>query len=129
MGPVTRQRIEVATNTWTSPVFRDRFRLLQVHVEYTASATVGDRSLFAELLHEGVGEWDVSSNVNQAATITRHYSYMPGVFRETSFNGNDIQLTFPRDFIILPGDQFRISDSNDRDSADTMVITYRVEEV
>lgn len=130
-GPLTRQRSVVATNTGTTTPVRDRFRLLWAHVEYTSDGTAGNRRVDLLVLDEDNNTiWDSRAAVNQAASLTRHYSYLPGGTRETSFSGgNDLYITIPTDLILLPGDKIKVYDSNGVSASDNFVLVYELEEV
>lgn len=128
-GQIKRSYNAIATNTWTSEKFRDKVRLLWAHVVYTASATAGNRSITGLLLNGGQQDWDTPSNVSITAGQTKHIAYLPGAYRESAFVNDEIQIAFPRDFLLIANDQFKIYDVNDVDAADTMIITYRYEEV
>jgi len=122
---------EDGSGTYSSPIFRDRFRLLNVHIRWIASATVGNRAIKMEVvLPDGHVLWDTRSDANQGASTTRHYSMSNGFPRETSFSGNnDLYLPLPLELVLAGGMQMVISDATGVDANDTWRISYQYEEI
>lgn len=122
--------IEINRTTGTntkSILFRTRVNLMWVHVEYVSSATAGNRAVVLELLDSSSNiVLDTHSTVNQAASLTRHYEFFPGTYREGAFGtpGGDIQLPLPDGLIILPNYTIRIRDTQNISASDAMTIGY-----
>jgi len=122
---------EAGSGTYTSPIFKDRFRILGVHIRWTSSATVGNRLVkFEIILPDTHPMWDTRSTVNQTAGNTKHYSIAEGFPRETSFSGNDdLYLPLPAELVTPPHSIIKISDAAAVDAADTWEIVYQYEEI
>lgn len=118
------------TNSWDSGIFNARKRIKYIHVEYTSSATAGNRQLKCSVKDSsGNIVIDVHAGAVQAASLTYHYSLMPGIYRETTVTATSLQLPFPMDFIIDPNHKIVINDNNSVSGSDSMVIGYQTEEV
>lgn len=130
-GNITSVHEDVATNTWTSGVYRDNFRILWTQIFYTSDATAGNRSIqFLVLDADNHTVWDSRSEANQAASLTRHYSIAPGFPRESSFSGNDdLYMPMPDGLIIQAGWKIKILDAADVSAADTFYMYIQLEEV
>jgi len=107
------------------------YEILYGQVDYTSTATVGNRQILLEILDTDSNViWDVHAGTVQAASLNRHYSILQGVFRETAFVDGDIQLTIPRKGKILPGYTIKVYDSAEVDAtADDMNVHLVVEKV
>jgi len=113
------------------------WKLHWAHVAYTSSATVGNRIVDVEVKDaSGVQVMDAHPGAVQAASLTYHYEYMQGIYRETSFiatggtgvNGT-MQVPIPQDLILLPGYQLIIGDDQAIDATnDTAAVHFQVNE-
>lgn len=101
-------------------------RLLWAHLIYTTSATVGNRQIKMSLL-------DTSSNTHndthaggvQAASLTRHFNFMPGTFRETAFVADELHVPFPEFLIVPAGWSLVVEDSAAISAADTYALAWQ----
>lgn len=101
-------------------------RLLWVHLEYTSSATAGNRQIRMALKNSsGTTHSDIHAGVVQAASNTYHYSLMPGTYRETAVVDNSIQVPFPIYYILQPGWSITVYDLNNVSGADTYVLAWQ----
>jgi hypothetical protein len=88
------------------------------HIILVSSATVGNRNLLVVIKDEdGNQVFDFTVVVTQAASLTRHYTFQQGVYRESAFSGDDIQIPIPKDLFMTSGFTATISDVNDVDAA------------
>jgi hypothetical protein len=125
MGTETN-RIVVATNTYTSDVFKKAKKFNFMHLIYTSDATVGNRRIRAAIYNSADQiVWDSHSGAVQAASVEYHYEWMPGIFRETSFIDSSIQVPFPAEMELPPNHYFKVFDATDVSASDDMVITVQ----
>ena len=106
-----------ATATW---------HVLWIWVELATTATVGDRQLVVQVQDSGA---DVITELAraravQAASLTRHYQFAPGVAQDTDFYDTNYLCTpIPVTTILKAGDIIRVFDNNAVDAAaDDMVV-------
>jgi hypothetical protein len=102
-----------------------------VHVRYTSTATVGNRQIRMTILDdEGTPRvrFDVHAGAVQAASLERHYEFMQGIYRETSFVDGALQVPMPHCLRLEPGWTLRIADASDVDANDDMVASLQYEE-
>jgi hypothetical protein len=129
-GEIIYQADTSSANSWTSEVLKDDYHLHWFHLKYTSTATVGNRQIRAELIdQDGNVVYDISAGAVQAASNTYHYSYLPGIYRETSFIDNEIQVPFPIYFVAKANHRLRIRDVSDVDAADSIEVNYSVEKL
>lgn len=112
--------------SWTVPANR-RWKISWIHVAYTSTATVGNRQLKMEVLDSGSNlRIDAHAGAVQAASNTYHYEFMKGIYRETSFVDNSIQVPIPYDVVIPAGWSLRIYDESAVDAAaDDMTVSFQ----
>lgn len=99
-----------------------------VHAWLVSTATVGNRQIVLALYDQaGVIRGDWHAGTTQAASLTRHYAFQPGIYRETAFVDGDIQISIPRKLVIPPGWYLRVYDSAAvAAAADDMTVSYQV---
>lgn len=130
IGKTETIRLTEASNSWESSVFRTRKLINYIHVEYTSDVTAGTRQIVLEILDlNGNVVWDSHAGSTQAANITRHYNFLPGIYRETSFIDNEIQVPISNRLIIDSNHTLKIYDENNVVATDSMVISYHTEEL
>lgn len=99
-----------------------------LHVTYVSTATVGNRQIVLRLYDSANvlrGDWHAGAV--QAASLTRHYAFQPGIYRETAFVDGDIQVAIPDKLVIPPRWYLRILDTAAVDAAaDDMTLSYQV---
>lgn len=105
------------------------YQVLSIRVEYTSTATVGDRQLALQLLDtdDDVVE-EYRPHLTQAASLTYNYQFAPGLAQDTAIYDTDHCTTpLPPTFIIPAGYDLRIYDNNAvAAAADDMVIQMRL---
>lgn len=122
----TTARVVVATNTYTSAVFSQSIKFNFMQVVYTSDATVGNRQVRAVMYDSSDNLiWDSHAGAVQAASLTRHYEWMPGIYRETSFVDDSIQVPFPSDMEVPANYYFKVFDNTNVSASDSMVITMQ----
>lgn len=88
------------------------------HIILVTSATVGNRNLLVTISDANGNQiFDFTITVTQAASLTRHYTFQQGVYREAAFAGDDIQIPIPKDLFMTPGFYATVSDINNVDAA------------
>lgn len=83
-------------------------------VTLTTDATVANRRVVFSVINDASGVIiDVhSGSVVAASASAQHHEFMQGVFRETSFIGDALQVPIPKDLIIPPGYSIKIAIEN-----------------
>lgn len=128
------QQSEVTDNdsdkTFTVPTGKS-WRILSVHVRLVTTATVGNRQIEVRLTDDSnnnIGH--APAGAVQAASLTRHYTFAPGLADLTGFRDTD-KLTTPLPDVVLPaGYKVRIFDTAAVDAAaDDMHVRMLVEEL
>lgn len=115
---------EVATNTYSDQMERQSC-LCFVHVDWTADATVGNRLITLQVTDDaGNVRFDAFAGANITASQNRHVSFQPGIYRETSFVNNEIQVAIPP-IVLEPGWTIKVFDTNDVSASDTFHLSYQ----
>lgn len=104
------------------------WELMWAHVSLVSTATVGNRQIRMAILDDdGVERADIHAGAVQAASLTRHYLFMKGVYRETAFVDDEMHVPFPHDLILHAGWQIRIYDESAvAAAADDMTVSFQV---
>ena len=115
MGVPEATTVRTVTTNSNSVSFslRQRIQLSWMHVSYASDATVGDRQIELVLKDESgnvLADW--ISQDTQAASLTRHYSFQGGVYRESTFVSGEIQIAIPNILIIEPNWSLTIEDGS-----------------
>jgi len=122
---------EVGTNTWTwtCPDGRNA-KISWLHCAYTSDATVGNRQILLQLLDASdVIRMDTHAGAVQAASLVRHYLYLPGIYRETSFIDGELEVALPRSLVVPSGYKLKVYDSTDVSASDAMAINFQYEDL
>lgn len=98
--------------------------ILTVHIIYTSSGTAGNRTLLMRVQDDtDTLVADYHASVNQAANLSRHYTYARGETRENNFSNTSVHVAYPFGTVLLPGWDLNFLDDNDVDeSGDSMVV-------
>lgn len=103
-------------------------QLIFAHVVYTASSTVGNRYVTLQLVNSTgtvIGDWHTSAAIT--AGETKHVEFIPGTYRETTFDAdNSIQTPFPTGLIIPKNYYLKIVESSGVITNDTMTIGFEI---
>ena len=104
-----------------------RWLINWIHIALVTTATVGNRQIKLEILDAADNvRMDSHAGVVQAASLTRHYEYMKGIFREAAFIDDAIQVPLPTDLAIPAGWKVRVYDSAAVDAAaDDMTVSIQ----
>ena len=104
----------------------EMWRLLYANATFVTTATVGNRQIRMEVSDpSGSPMGYISSGAVQAASLTRHYGFMQGIYRETSFIDGMIQIPIPLDLYLPAGATIRFYDSAAVDAAaDDLTIAF-----
>ena len=90
----------------------EMWKLNSMFIKLVTTATVGNRQIVVEASNTaGTVVGRISAGAVQAASTTRYYSIMQGIYRETAFINTDIQVPMPMDTYLLPGFTLRVYDS------------------
>jgi hypothetical protein len=118
-----------ATNTTTLTIpAGSNWKVLWMTVVYTSGAAVGNRQLRGKLTTAADVEIrDIHAGAVQAASLVRHYEFLPGTYRETAFIDGSIQIPFPTGFVLPAGYKMVIYDSTNVSAADTITYSMQVE--
>ena len=106
------------------------YQILWIWVEFSATATVGDRQIVIEVQDTGadvIAQW-ARAGVVQAANLVRFYLFAPAVADLTGFRDLDFLSTpIPPTSFLQAGDILRIYDNNAVDAAaDDMIIQMQI---
>ena len=118
--------------SWTVPN-NELWRICHVHAILVSTATVGNRQIALEIKDEsGNSLMHLEAGAVQAASVTRHYGFLQGIFRETSFVSDELQVPLPIDCWLKPGWSLRVADDAAIDAAAddlTVSFVYEVQNV
>lgn len=114
--------------TFTAPD-NELWRICHAHVALVSTATVGNRQIEVEVTDaDGNTVFDLVAGAVQAASLTRHYGFLQGIARETSFVGSELRVALPIDCYVVPGGSIRFYDSAAVDAAaDDMTVSFQFE--
>lgn len=88
------------------------WKLNFAHVILVTSADVGNRQIRMSVENEDGDEIiDVTAGTVQAASLTRHYVFLQGIYRETTFIDTELQVPIPQDLYLGPGYTLRFRDA------------------
>jgi hypothetical protein len=109
----------------------EEWRLLWANVVLVTSADAGDRQIrFSVLDPSGDEVGYISAGTVQAASLTRNYGFMQGIYRETSFSDGMIQVPITLELHLPPGSIMRFYDSKGiAPEADNMTVTFQIEKL
>lgn len=101
-----------------------------IHIILITTATAGNRQIVIEVKDESAQlMYDLHAGAVQAASLTRHYMALPGIYRETAFVDGQIQMALPQKMVLKPGWTIRMYDSAAVDAAaDDMTVSFGYEE-
>ena len=90
----------------------EMWKLNYMLVTLVTTAAVGNRQLLIEA-SDSLGNLlgRISAGAVQAASLTRYYSIMQGIYRENAFINDEIQVPMPMDTYLKPGSTLRVRDS------------------
>lgn len=89
-------------------------KALYGQIVLTTDATVANRRVIAQILDSGsnvIADFHTGAVV-AASQTDLHHEFMQGIFRETSFVGDAIQIPIPFEAWMKPGWKFRITIEN-----------------
>jgi hypothetical protein len=102
------------------------WKLCYANVKLVTTATVGNRQIRMTVLDpQGKVVGYISAGAVQAASTTRSYGFLQGIYRETTFIDDMIQVPIPQDLFLPSGSVLRFSDSAAIDAAaDDMTVNF-----
>lgn len=111
--------------SWIVPG-NEQWRICHAHVRLVTTATVGNRIITLSI-SDASGNLliDLVAGAVQAASLTRDYGFLQGIFRETAFVNAELQVPLPIDCWLNPGWTIRVFDSAAVDvTADDMTVSF-----
>lgn len=102
------------------------WRLLWSYVEYTTSATAGNREVRMEITNSEGPLWKVQALDVQAASATQDYHFAASIGEPTDTKAGQQYLPIPFMCLLKEGDQVRIHDVNDVDAAGDVLAVEHV---
>lgn len=107
----------------------EMWKLMYANVKLVTSADVGNRQLrFAVTDPNGNEVGYISAGAVQAASLTRSYGFLQGIYRETAFIDGMIQIPIPIDLYLSAGSTIRFYDSAAiAAAADDMTVAFGVQ--
>lgn len=117
-----------SSKTWTVPD-KQVWKINWAQILLTSTDTVGDRHVRMELFDSDDNLLiDVHAGAVQAASLTRRYAFLQGIYRETAFVDDEIQVPIPQDLWIESGYKLTFEDVNEVDAAaDDMTVSIQME--
>lgn len=90
------------------------YKILYGQVALTTDATVANRRVIIAVYDDTsptpVLQFDIHAGAVVTASLTdQHHELMPGIYRETAFVGDALQVSIPRKFIVPGGWKIRVS--------------------
>jgi len=131
LGTITTNTVSSSTNTGTiSLPKKDRFRALWINVEYTSTASAGNRQVAIQLRNKAgtvLATWKAA--ITQGNNEVDNYKFFPGTSLSTAINSNVINIPIPPNLIVEGAHDLYISDLNNVDANDSFEAVYQLEEV
>ena len=91
----------------------EQWWVLSAHAIYTTNGTAGNRLVnIQERDTSNVVMHDVAAGAVQAASLTNHYAFQQGIYHETGFTLNEIQVPIPVMWVIPATNKLRVFDQN-----------------
>lgn len=114
--PNIKQIYDAITNdsskSWMVPD-REQWKINFGHIILASTATAGNRLIQMEVQDDSSNIiLDVNAGAVQPASQTYHYVFMQGIYRETAFTLNEMQVPVPTDLFLKPGWTITIHDAN-----------------
>ena len=103
------------------------WKLNFAHVILVTTATVGNRQVTL-YIKDASGNIliDTTAGTVQAASLTRHYVFLQGIYRETAFVNSELQVPLPMDAYLGPGYTLQIKDEAAiAAAADDMTVSFQ----
>lgn len=120
--------VDQNSKTFTVPQGKT-WRLDWMHVTYTSNATAGNRQINMIVQDSAsVERADFHAGAVQAAGVARHYIFQPGMYRETTFVDNSIQVAIPQQLILESGWKLIVKDATNVSATDDFVASFQVTE-
>ena len=117
-----------SSKSWTVPD-GEQWRLLHAHMIYVSSSDTGDRQVVVQV-NDASGNMisHLVAGAVQAASLTRHYTFLQGIYRETAFAGDELQVPIPIDLYLQSGYVLTFKDDAAiAAAADDMTVAFSVE--
>lgn len=95
----------------------EQYEILAIYATLVSTATAGNRQIEIEVGDGSVVFASVAAGAVQTATLTRQYSFAPGLANQTAFVGTRLQTAFPSGLVLAAGWTVRVYDSTAVDAA------------
>lgn len=107
----------------------EMWKLIYAFVTLATSADVGNRQIrFSVTDPSGNSVGYIAAGAVQAASLTRSYGFLQGIYRETAFIDGMIQIPIPTDMYMAAGSVIRFWDSAAiAAGADDMTVSFTVQ--
>jgi hypothetical protein len=107
----------------------NKYKLLYGHFTLTTDATAANRLLSIAVYDEtDTFVFDIHAGAYVTASKSdQHHELMQGVYRESAFFANTLQVPFPADWVIKPGWYFKVQVTNGQ-AGDSYTINLVVDE-
>ncbi len=117
-----------SSKTFTVPD-DEQWRLNWAHVVFVSNATVGNRRIVMDVLNASDAVLiDMGASAVQAASVTRHYQFLQGIYRETDFIQGELEVPMPQDLWLTAGMKLRFRDEAEiAPAGDDMTVTFQYE--
>lgn len=92
----------------------------------TGSAEAGARRIDLDITDAAGNTINIQAGATQTNSAANHYLYLQGIYRETSFTLNEIQVPMPTDFYLNPGWVMKFHDVNEVDpTVDDLTVFFQ----
>jgi hypothetical protein len=114
--------------SWTVPN-NEMWKINFAHVILVSTATVGNRQMTLQIVDENSNMIiDMTAGTVQAASLTRHYLFIQGIYRETAFVNGELQIPIALDLYLKPGWSIRFLDEAAvAAAADDMTVSFQMQ--
>lgn len=116
--PSTTQDITAddSDKTFTVPV-SEEWTILSIMIEFTSTATAGNRQMRVRYTDDADARLaEINAGAVQAASLSRFYTFAPGVVDQAAFVGTALSTALPQ-MILSAGQKIRVLDSAAIDAA------------
>lgn len=126
LGSVYDATANDSSKSWIVPG-NELWKLNHAHIDLVTSADVGNRLIQMDVLDENSNVvTSITAGVVQAAGLTRHYAFFQGIYRETAFVNNEVQVPVPADLYLPAGYTIKFYDvAAIAAAADDMTVAFQ----
>lgn len=105
------------------------YEVLYAHATLVTTATAGTRVMIMAIENASstvIIDLHAGATVAANQSTPQHHVFLQGIYRETSFANNSLQVPIPKDCFVFPGYSLIFKDENERDLAADTLSVYAV---